>query len=435
MVSDLGAVQTNYTAVQFVQQPSSTFINATMTPAVTLSVIESGAAALNIPVALTLTGNGTLGGTLTETTMAPSGGGAAVASYAMLSVNTLGIGDTLDVSLPITPAGATTPLTLTATSSSFDITAVALSSTTTSLAASPTSITAGQSVTFTATVASSSGTPAGTISFLNGTTSIGTGALNSNGVATFTTSALAAGGNTSFTASYSGDANFAASSSSAVTVTVTAPVVSSYTVAANPSSLTIAAGQTGTTTLTFTPTGGYSGSLTLSCSSLPVNAKCAFMQGGTANSTVNMTGNDAVISVTLTIQTDVAAAQLQVLPNILQTPASRSTTLLAAKTSTNPSSPMNPILPALAFWGPGSLAGLAAFGRKRKCSKSQRGFLQLGLLVLLTGAMVAGISGCGSSGTANVTPAGTSNVMIKVTPAVSSGQAAQTLNLNVTITG
>jgi hypothetical protein len=119
---DLGAVQTNYTAVQFVQQPTSTLINATMKPAVTLSVIESGAAAINIPVPITLSGSGTLGGTLTETTTAPKGGGAAIATYGDMSVNAKGTGDTLNVSLPITPAGAATPLTLTATSSSFDIT-------------------------------------------------------------------------------------------------------------------------------------------------------------------------------------------------------------------------------------------------------------------------------------------------------------------------
>jgi hypothetical protein len=118
---DLGAVQTNYTAVQFLQQPANTAVSATMTPPVTLSVIESGAAAVNIPVPLTLNGSGALGGTTTETTIAPQGGGVATASYGTLTVSTAGTGDTLDVSLPITPTTAKTPLTLTATSSPFDV--------------------------------------------------------------------------------------------------------------------------------------------------------------------------------------------------------------------------------------------------------------------------------------------------------------------------
>ena len=67
----------------------------------------------------------------------------------------------------------------------------------------------GQSVTFTATVsavAPGAGTPTGTVTFLDGGSSIGTGTL-SGGVATFTTSALAVGSQ-AITASYGGDGNF-----------------------------------------------------------------------------------------------------------------------------------------------------------------------------------------------------------------------------------
>lgn len=72
----------------------------------------------------------------------------------------------------------------------------------------------GQAVTFTATVSGSSGpsTPTGTVTFVDGTTTLGTGALNSSGQAIFSTSTLHAGSHT-ISASYSGDANFAASSS------------------------------------------------------------------------------------------------------------------------------------------------------------------------------------------------------------------------------
>ncbi|HYL76326.1 MAG TPA: Ig-like domain repeat protein [Bryobacteraceae bacterium] len=66
-----------------------------------------------------------------------------------------------------------------------------------------------QSVTFTATVsalAPAIGTPTGTLTFLDGGSSIGTATLSA-GVATFTTSALTAGSHT-ITSSYAGDANF-----------------------------------------------------------------------------------------------------------------------------------------------------------------------------------------------------------------------------------
>jgi len=70
-------------------------------------------------------------------------------------------------------------------------------------------------VTLTAKVTSTSaGTPTGTVTFLNGTTSIGTGTL-SGGQATLTISTLAVGTN-SITASYGGDSNFNAATSSAL---------------------------------------------------------------------------------------------------------------------------------------------------------------------------------------------------------------------------
>ena len=68
----------------------------------------------------------------------------------------------------------------------------------------------GQAVTFTATVSGSSGPS--TPTFVDGTTTLGTGTLNSSGQAIFSTSTLHAGSHT-ISASYPGDANFAASSS------------------------------------------------------------------------------------------------------------------------------------------------------------------------------------------------------------------------------
>jgi hypothetical protein len=92
---------------------------------------------------------------------------------------------------------------------------------TTTLTLSPNPSTTGQDVTFTATVASSSGTPpdGGNIEFLNsGSTLVGWGVLQ-GGSASFTTSALAAG-SYSITAVYGGGSMFYGSTSTAETQVV-----------------------------------------------------------------------------------------------------------------------------------------------------------------------------------------------------------------------
>jgi uncharacterized repeat protein (TIGR03803 family) len=108
----------------------------------------------------------------------------------------------------------------------------------------------GQIVTFTATVkpvSPGSGTPTGTVNFLDGTTFLGAGTL-SGGVATYTTSILAVG-NHSITVSYAGDANFNRSTSSAKTQTINpAATATLVTSSLNPST----AGQSVTFTATVT---------------------------------------------------------------------------------------------------------------------------------------------------------------------------------------
>jgi hypothetical protein len=99
--------------------------------------------------------------------------------------------------------------------------------TTTTVAAAPNPQTQGGSVTLTATVAvvaPAAGTPGGTVTFLDGATTLGTGTLTTTApfTATFSTSALA-GGPHSITAAYGGNANFNASTSAAVTETIQLP--------------------------------------------------------------------------------------------------------------------------------------------------------------------------------------------------------------------
>lgn len=84
---------------------------------------------------------------------------------------------------------------------------------TTSLTSSPNPSKVGETVTFTATVNHTfSATPTGTVTFKEGATVLGTSSLNSNGVATFSTSTLKKGTN-DVKAYYSGDSNYEASTS------------------------------------------------------------------------------------------------------------------------------------------------------------------------------------------------------------------------------
>jgi hypothetical protein len=94
-------------------------------------------------------------------------------------------------------------------------------STATSLTSSANPSTAGQSVKFTATVspvAPGAGAPTGTVTFKDGTTTLGTAAL-AGGKATLSTSMLSAGSH-SITAVYGGDANFFGSTSGILTQSV-----------------------------------------------------------------------------------------------------------------------------------------------------------------------------------------------------------------------
>jgi hypothetical protein len=131
-----------------------------------------------------------------------------------------------------------------------------LAATTTSLAASNTTPTTGQSVKFTATVApqSGNGTLTGTVTFSDGANQIGSGGVSA-GSATFTISTLANGSH-NITAAYSGDTNFAGSTSSGVNVTVSAPAKTTTTTSASPSATQLTTGQMFTLNISVAPTSG-----------------------------------------------------------------------------------------------------------------------------------------------------------------------------------
>jgi YD repeat-containing protein len=196
----------------------------------------------------------------------------------------------------------------------------------TTLTTSDASAEYSEAITLTATVAPAhgAGAPTGYVSFYDGTTLLGEGAINaSTGQATFTIMTLAAGSH-DLTALYSGDSDFEASQSDTLTQNIAADPATTTTLASsvNPTVL----GQSTTFTATVqaqapaqgTPTGtvvfkygsntlgsatlNSSGQASLAVSSLPVGTDTvtAYYSGdqnfGTSNGSVNQQVNNPVPS-------------------------------------------------------------------------------------------------------------------------------------------
>ena len=163
----------------------------------------------------------------------------------------------------------------TSTSSAVAVTAQP-AATTTGLTSSSTTPATGSSVTLTATMSPSAAT--GTVTFYDGGISIGTGTL-SGGVATYTVSAITVGGH-SYTATYGGSANYATSTSSAVTVT------------AQPAATT-----TGLTASNTAPAAGASVTLTATVSPSVATGAVTFYDGGSSIGTGTLSGGVATYTV------------------------------------------------------------------------------------------------------------------------------------------
>lgn len=151
--------------------------------------------------------------------------------------------------------------------------AVNASGVTVTVASSNNPSTYGESITFTATISSG---PTGSITFYDGTTSIGTGAIIGT-TATLTTGSLVAGTH-SITASWAGNSSYGASTSSAITQTVS-KITPSLTVSAsqNPSS----SGQS--VTFTANISNGLTGTIT-------------FYDGSSAIGTGTISGGEATLT-------------------------------------------------------------------------------------------------------------------------------------------
>jgi hypothetical protein len=163
---------------------------------------------------------------------------------------------------------------------------------------------AGVSVTFTSAVTGSkvrgvTTVPTGTVTFFDGSTKLGSGTLNSGGQASFSTSTLAVGAHT-ITGQYSGDGNYLANTSAGLAQTITVGAQPNYSLAAAPTTQTVNPGSAANYVITLTPSGGYNGTVTISCpTTLPSGVSCnnpSIGPGTTqATLTITTTGPTAMI--------------------------------------------------------------------------------------------------------------------------------------------
>jgi len=233
--------------------------------------------------------------------------------------------------------------------------------------------------------------PTGTITFSNGSTSLGTGPVTlSQGVAILIVSTLPPGTD-NITAQYSGDPNFTGSTSGVETVSVNTPDFT-VSVPVADETLTLAAGQTSPSIpITVTPADVYTGTVTFSCGSLPAYITCTF--NPTSDSLTFAPG--ATTAQTLTLIVAVAK-----------------TTSMLQRSS--------PAILAMAM--PLGLLGLLPLvGKKRKHLRLYLGIVALALTV---GGAVAGCS------SASLPPPGTQSFTVTA----SSGAISHQLHLSINLT-
>jgi hypothetical protein len=295
---------------------ASTTLTQVVRQASTTTALTSSAASATYGQPVTLTAN------VTATLGTPTGtvtfldGSTALGTSALSSAGQATLAVTLPGgahSITVTYSGDTNDTGSTSSAVSVQINAAASA---TALTTSAATVAVGANVTLTATVTSGAGVPDGSVTFNDGSTVLATVALNASGVATTTASWSTTGAHT-LTAVYAGNANFATSTSPAVTETVSTP---DYSLSVTPASQSVTAGGSAGFTVTVAANNlGWSNAVALSCPNLAAGLSCAFNPASVTPGATQATS-------TLTIQTTTAAAAAK-LP---AKPGSQNPTLLAA---------------------------------------------------------------------------------------------------------
>jgi sugar lactone lactonase YvrE len=372
-------------AITIVQAPTTTTVSSSQNPLQTLTPVIISATVAN-------------GGTQNATGVVTFKEDSATVGTGALNANGIAT-----VSLPSLTVGSHTfvasyagdALNLPSLSAPFTQ-VVQLRPTTDVLTTSESSLTGGQQLTLISVIHPTGGAgsvaPTGTVTFMDGSTTLATSAVDGTGVATVTVLLSESSANLSST--YSGDANYAASSSSLTTVPIgPAP---DFSLQATPTAWQMQSKQHLAINVTLTSVKNFTDTFALGCSGLPQYATCSFSQDKTD---LPAGGSQ---SVTLTVDTG--------------------DPLLSGTQAHNDDVPKTKIIFACLF--PGSLAfGLLSFRLRRVRWAG-------GLLLIAVLAMTSALSGCGSIQNSGTAP-GTYNFLVTAT-----GQTGvqQFVNMTMTIT-
>jgi CSLREA domain-containing protein len=246
---DAGAVQTNYTSVQF--SGAGPYVGSAntpgTTPAVIVSVTENGQNIGGVPVTLTFSGTGTASG-VTATTAAGVGANFSNLQVSLPSTS----GDTLAVSLPVVGSDKLTagPVALTVNPGAK----------------------ASQTITFTGLPATATFGAAGPYT-LNGKASSGLAVsygVTGPGSISGSTLTITGAGTVLVTASQLGNASYLAAPPVSQTINVAAP----FTITANPPNEVLFGGDIAIFLLQLQANNGFNGKVTLTCSGGPTGASC-----------------------------------------------------------------------------------------------------------------------------------------------------------------
>ena len=288
-------------------------------------------------------------------------------------------------------------------------------------AITPLSAAPGDPVSFSVAIVPSvvvSGALTGTVSFVSGSTVLGTAAIGQNS----TTLAYSAGLSTTtllpscpsgqqppncsniyqVQAIFTGNGNYAGFTTAPITLTIVAPT---YSVVASNNTITSTGAQYGTSTLTISSYSGYQAGVSLSCTGLPANAYCIFRPGLISLTTQGgiTTGTNGVTTISPTT-------------NPVQV------TTMEVRVDQNPTD----IESASSFGLLGILTTVLLFGFGMRNRRSLRGLVTCVLIGALAAFGAASITGCGGNSSSNLypTPAGTYPITLVATasPLTSSGQ-------------
>lgn len=184
----------------------------------------------------------------------------------------------------------------------------------------------------------------------------------------------------------------------AITVGKTQPTTASFSIAASPAALTVTKGQSASANLTITPSNGFNGTVSFSCSQLPGGARCSF-----SPTTVMPSG--APITTKLTIST--------------------------ATTGTYPTIKMTGIVPTSRLWPSGTM--LVAFLLLLLPFVKRASRLVIGapkwIRIALAAGLLTAAAGCGNKASSMGTPTGTTTIMVNAT----SGNVMQSTSIAVTV--